>query len=136
MNKPQPVVNEVNAPFWNALSEQRIVLQTCGGCRKTVFYPRVCCPYCQSDSLEWGEVSGHGRVVSHTTIHRPHHPGFDDEVPYVFGAIELTEGALIYGQILDAPITDVSLLGQAVEPVFQPSGQGQTLLAFRLAETR
>ena len=45
----------------------------------------------------WVEVPGRGKIVSHTTIHRPHHDGFNAE-RYVFAAIEI-EGAQLYAQV-------------------------------------
>src|SRR5690606_39032310 len=100
-------VNEVNQPFFAALEQQRVLLQRCIDCDKSVFYPRVCCPYCRGADLEWVEATGRGRILTHTTIHRPHHAGFDAEVPYVFAAVDLTDGAMIYGQLIDAPLSDV-----------------------------
>ena len=104
MLKPQPRVNEGTKPFWDACNDGRLMMQRCQDpkCGKTVFYPRVCCPHCQGAALAWVEVPGRGKIVSHTTIHRPHHDGFNAEVPYVFAAIEI-EGAQLYAQVPGAP---------------------------------
>jgi uncharacterized OB-fold protein len=135
MLKPQPRVTEVNRPFWDACNEDRLTMQRCRapGCRKTVFYPRVCCPHCHGADLEWVDVGRRGRIVSHTTIHRPHHEGFRAEVPYVFAAIEI-EDAILYAQVLEAPVSGVSLVGRAVSVAFMPHGPDRRLAAFRLAE--
>lgn len=139
---PQPVVNEVTEPFWTALNEHRISVQRCqqDGCGQVFLYPRVCCPYCHGDQLEWINVTGQGTIISHTTIYRAHHPGFEGQVPYVFAAIELAEGALIYAQLPGVPASGPSLVGRSVKALFQdqggpaaaPGSPTQTLLAFQL----
>ena len=43
--------------------------QRCGGCGALLGYPRVLCPRCGSDSLEFVECSGGGVVYSATVVH-------------------------------------------------------------------
>jgi len=135
MNKPQPRVTEVNRRYWDGINAGRLVLQHClnHACRRAIFYPRVCCPYCQHAELEWRAAGGMGHVVSHSTIHRTHHDGFNDEAPYVFAAVELTEGVLVYAQVPGAPIDGESLIGHAVTADFVPHGPNRRMLVFRLA---
>jgi uncharacterized OB-fold protein len=71
--------------------------------------------------------------VTHTTVHRTHHDSFDAEAPYVFAAVRLSEGPVIYARILDAPVEGVSLLGRPVTAVFEALTPDQNILAFRLA---
>lgn len=135
MNKPQPRVTEVNRPFWEGVNAGRIVLQHCLNpeCGRVIFYPRVCCPYCHRGEMEWRQVQGEGRIVSHTTVHRVHHDGFAGEAPYVFAAVELAGGALLYGQLAGAPTEAVSLVGRAVAAEFVDHGPDRRLIRFRLA---
>jgi uncharacterized protein len=135
MQKPVPRIDAVDAPFWKACNEQRVLIQRCtaSSCRKFVYYPRVCCPHCQCGELEWTEVSGRGRIATYTIIHRPHHDGFQAEVPYVFAAVALDEGPIVYGQLAHESIDETGLLGRAVGPVFVEHTEDQKLLAFRLA---
>lgn len=137
MNKPQPRVTEVNAPFWDGVNAGRILLQHCLNphCGRVVFYPRVCCPFCHRAELQWREVAGGGRIVSHTTVHRVHHDGFAAEAPYVFVAVELDAGALLYGQLRGGPVDGTSLVGQLVTAEFVEHGPGRRLIRFRLAES-
>jgi uncharacterized OB-fold protein len=134
MLKPQPRVTEVSRPFWDGCNDGRLTMQRCRNpeCGKTVFYPRVCCPHCHGADLYWVDVGRSGRIVSHTTVHRPHHDGFAAEVPYVFAAIEIA-GAILYAQVLGAPVDGSSLIGRAVAVEFVPHGPDRRLAAFRLA---
>jgi uncharacterized OB-fold protein len=136
MNKPQPRVTELNRRYWDGINAGQLVLQYClnHACGRAIFYPRVCCPYCQHAELEWRDVTGTGRVISHSTIHRTHHDGFNDEAPYVFAAVELAEGVLVYAQLPGAPVDGTSLIGRAVRADFVAHGPNRRMLAFRLAD--
>lgn len=133
MLKPQPRVTEITKPFWDACNADRLMMQRCQDrkCGKTVFYPRVCCPHCKGETLGWVEVPGRGKIVSHTTVHRPHHDGFVGEVPYVFAAIEI-EGAVLYAQVPGAPTEGSSLIGRDVVVEFVTHGPSRRIPVFRL----
>jgi uncharacterized OB-fold protein len=133
--KPQPRVTEITRPFWEGCNARRLMMQRCQNprCGKTVFYPRVCCPYCQGADLIWVDVAGRGSIVSHTTVHRPHHDGFNAEVPYVFAAIEI-EGAQLYAQVPDAPTDGRSLVGRTVAVAFVTHGPDRLMPVFRLVD--
>jgi uncharacterized OB-fold protein len=73
-------------------------------------------------------------VISHSTIHRTHHDGFNNEAPYVFAAVELTEGVLVYAQLPGAPADGASLIGRAVSADFVQHGPNRWMLVFRLAD--
>ena len=133
--KPQPRISLLTKPFWEAVNQQeKLLIQQCESseCGKYVFYPRVCCPFCQSPKLRWVQAKGTGTVISNTTIHRAHHPGFDHECPYVFAAVQLDEGPCIYAKIIQAPI-DVSLVGKAVKVTFEAHGPAQKIPVFLLS---
>ncbi len=133
MLKPQPRVTEINRPFWEACNAGQLKMQRCAGpqCGKLVFYPRVCCPYCHGAALDWVDVANHGSIISHTTIHRPHHDGFASELPYVFAAIDI-DGAIIYAQVLDAPTDGQSLIGREADVEFVTHSPQQKMPVFRL----
>lgn len=134
--KPQPRVNELTRPFWDGANQRRLMIQRCTApdCGKAVFYPRVCCPYCKSSNLEWVQASGSGRVISHTTIHRTHHDGFNCDAPYVFAAIELAEGPCMYAQMPGAPLDGTSIMGASVRVNFVEHGPQRMMPVFQLAD--
>jgi uncharacterized OB-fold protein len=127
--KPLPRIDAVNAPFFDGCNKEKVMVQRCAApeCRRYVYYPRVCCPVCHGGELDWVEVSGRGRIMTFTVVHRPHHDGFLGETPYVFAAVEIDEGPLIYGRIEGG----APRIGDAVEPVFIQHTPEQKLLAFR-----
>jgi len=132
LSKPFPRIDETSRPFWNACNAGRLLIQCCADCRRFNYYPRVCCPSCRSGSLEWVDVPGSGQIVTHTTIHRTHHESFDAEAPYVFAAVRLNEGPVIYARITNAPAEASSFLGHPVRAVFEALTDNQKILAFQL----
>jgi uncharacterized OB-fold protein len=135
MLKPQPRISSVNRTFWEGCSRGQLLVQCCRNeaCGRKVFYPRVCCPYCRGGDLDWIESSGRGRIISHTTVHRPHHDGFLADAPYVFAAVEIEEGPCLYAQLSDAPTDNSSLIGRLVIADFVPHGPDLHIAVFRLA---
>jgi uncharacterized OB-fold protein len=133
--KPQPRVTALSRPFWDGANAGRLMLQRCLApeCGKACFYPRVCCPHCQAPELEWFEAKGTGRVISHTTVHRTHHDGFNVDAPYVFAAIAVDEGPCLYAQMPDAPSDGRSLVGATVVVGFVDHGPGRRMAVFRLS---
>jgi uncharacterized OB-fold protein len=130
--KPQPRVNDVTRPFWDGASGGTLMIQRCSTCRRAIFYPRVCCPFCKAPDPSWERASGRGRIISHTTVRRTHHDGFNEDAPYVFAAIGLDEGPCIYAQVPGAPL-EGSLVGRAVEVGFVEHGPGRKMPVFRMA---
>lgn len=99
VEKPRPIIDETNAPFFEGASRHQLVLQRCSACGLWIFFPRVACPHCLSESVHWTEASGRGELVSYCIVYRPHHPAFYDEVPIYFGAIKLAEGPTMLSEI-------------------------------------
>ncbi len=135
VRKPQLRVTETTRPFWEGANARQLVIQRCAdpSCGRAIFYPRVCCPYCHGPKLEWFRALGTGHIVSHTTIFRTHHDGFNSDVPYVFAAVELTEGPCMYAQIPGAPTDGRSLVDAPVEAEFIEHDARHKMPVFRLA---
>ena len=66
-------------------------------------------------------------------VHRPHHEGFGPEAPYVFAAVELAEGPLMYSRLAGRPPED--LIGRSVRSVFVDHGPQQKVPFFELDDT-
>src|SRR5690606_11425716 len=58
---PDPEITPVNAPYWQALDEGRLVYQCCEGCGNRWLPPRPECPRCLGDAWTWRDASGRGR---------------------------------------------------------------------------
>lgn len=132
-NKPLPLVDEDIKPFWEACRRHEFVLWRCKVCGSWYFPPSLC----RKDhnepffgNMEWARASGKGKVFTFVIAHRPYHPGFRDEVPYVFAMIELDEGPMIGSNIVGCNPYDVRI-GMPVEVVFEDATEEFTLPKFR-----
>lgn len=132
--KPLPRRTQINQPFLDACNDGRLSLQHCmnADCGKTIFYPRVCCPYCGGGELEWRDVEPSGRIVSFTLVHRPQHDVFLDNLPVPFVAVELDAGSLIYGELVNRPTDEAGLMDASVRIVFREHAAGQRLPYFEV----
>src|SRR5207302_7168705 len=101
--KAVPVVDDLTRPYWEAAGEGRLLLQRCADCGAHQFYPRPFCLACGGRRLEWVESSGRGRLYSFSVVHRTADPAFAQDVPYVFGVVELEEGPRITVDLVETP---------------------------------
>ena len=105
---PRPA-NELDEEFWQHCAERRLAFQRCDGCGRWRHPPRLACAACGSDEWHWEAATGNGRVWSWTVSHRPAHPAFADEVPYVTAIVELDEGIRIVSAVRDVAPEDLRL---------------------------
>ena len=129
--KPRPVPTPVSKPYWDALDEQRVVIQRCADCSTWVHYPRNRCTSCLSDRLEWQEVSGNGSVFTFTVTRQPTAVMFADEVPQIIAVIELDEGVHLTSTLVTSD-PELVRCGAPVIAVFDRGDDGATLLRYRL----
>ena len=128
-NKPLPEPSIDSQPYWDGLKERRLLLQTCGNCRKIRHYPRPVCDKCYSMEVDWTEASGRATVHSWTQTHHPFHAGFRGETPYILVIVDLAEGVRMQSQLLDVDIEHVHT-GMPVEVVFVDTTDDVTLPMF------
>ena len=91
VTKPVPVPDAITAPFWEAANRGVLAIQHCGACDSYIHPPAALCPDCQAPDLTFWEVSGRGRVYTHTIVRDNVTQGFAQDEPYVIGIIELAE---------------------------------------------
>ena len=84
--------------FWKKCKDHELWIQRCIGCSKPFFYPRLHCPGCLTDKVEWFQASGKGTLYSYMINYRPA-PGFEEEAPYAIAIIQLEEGPRMMGNI-------------------------------------
>lgn len=72
--------------YADGLTAGELRFQHCSECERAVFYPRVLCPFCGSESLEWRTSTGEGTVYATTVLHKR------GAAPYNVALIDLDEG--------------------------------------------
>ncbi|MDP2918874.1 MAG: Zn-ribbon domain-containing OB-fold protein [Dehalococcoidia bacterium] len=90
--KPLPQPNADDKFFWDGCKQHRLLFQKCLKCGLVRWPPSILCPDCYSHDTEVIESKGSGELYTWAVYHRPYHPGFAGELPYITAVIELTEG--------------------------------------------
>ena len=107
MDKPLPVLDDLNRPYWEAAREGRLLLQHCTNCGLFQFFPRPYCLRCSSGDLAWKGASGNGRLHTFSVVQRTADAAFADDVPYVFAVVELEEGPHMTVNVVDTPLHEL-----------------------------
>ena len=129
--KPVPEPTPESKPYWDALNEGRLVLQSCGSCGKIRHYPRPLCDACYSFDVRWIEAKGTGTVHSWTVTHHAFNPGFKAELPYVLVTVDLAEGVRMQAPLRDADASSLKA-GLPVRLLIELARDGLALPAFAL----
>lgn len=127
-NDPYAASFPENTPFWQAAAQGRLLVKACKACGKVHWYPRLVCPFCASDDLEWRPASGGATVHAFSVMRRV-------DKPYVVAYVTLDEGPTMLTNIVDCPVDSVSL-GQRVQVCFAPAPEGRAMPFFRPADAQ
>ncbi|HTO58493.1 MAG TPA: OB-fold domain-containing protein [Pseudomonadales bacterium] len=79
----------LDAPFWNGLREEKLLLQRCGGCGKWQWGAEWICHRCLSFDMRYEETRADGVIYSYERIWHPVHPALKDQGPYLVVLVEL-----------------------------------------------
>jgi len=119
--KPLPIPDGDSRIYWQGCKEEKLLIQKCGDCSKHIFYPRVVCPHCLSEQIEWVEASGKGTIYSYTIARRAGGPAFKEDVPYAVALVQLDEGVRMFANIINTDIEQISC-DMPVEVIFEERG--------------
>lgn len=131
--KPVPIVNPWARPFWDAARENKLKIQKCTDCNSHIFYPRIACPHCFSDNVEWVETSGKGKIYSYTVVENNAPSAFIGDLPYVVAVVRLEEGVQLLTNIVDCDPYEVEC-DMPVQVTFEKLNDEFTLPKFKPAE--
>lgn len=89
-------------PFYEYLREGRFTTTRCTVCGHQAFPPRVICPECLSEDLEWVDLptEGNVKVVTEEEVGVP--LGF--ETPLIHALIELEEKLTLFTRIINCEV--------------------------------
>ena len=86
------------------LQDGELGFQRCDGCGAAVFYPRVLCPVCGSDTLRWRTNSGRGVVYATTAVYRRDAEPYNNVV-----LVDLEEGFRMMSRVEGMPAEEVGI---------------------------
>ena len=134
MPKVIPVPDELSKPFWDAVNENRLVLQNCTACGVLQYPPQQTCATCRSaENLEWKEVNGRGHISSYIVIGDGRLQRRMVDQPYNLVLVTLDEDPRInfYSNLPGIPVDQVPV-GAAVEVMFEEVAPGQLIHEWQL----
>ncbi|WP_329165692.1 Zn-ribbon domain-containing OB-fold protein [Streptomyces sp. NBC_01717] len=114
--------------YAEGLAAGELRFQRCSECERAVFHPRVLCPHCGAESLEWHTSSGTGTVYASTVLHKR---GSD---PYNVALIDLDEGFRMMSRVEGVAPEDVHIGSRVGLAVI--TEDGAPLAVFRPLEVR
>lgn len=87
-------------PFYENLRQGRFTTTKCKGCGAQPWPPRVVCPECMSDNLEWVDLPTTGILDTFTVEEIGVPLGF--ETPLIHGLVKIKDGLTLFSRITDA----------------------------------
>ena len=116
--RPLPLPTEDTEAYWENCHKGRLTASKCGGCGHAFLPPARLCPKCLSGEVAMAPMSGRAKVYSFIVVHRPQHPAFFEEAPYLVAIVELEEGPRMHTRLTGVDPKDVRV-GMEVEVHFQ-----------------
>ena len=94
--------------FFKNLKEGRLTTTKCKRCAQLLWPPRIVCPNCLSDELEWVDLGTEGELYAFTEMRLGAPLGFVDDMPFCIGLVKIG-GLLITARIDDAKYEDLKI---------------------------
>jgi uncharacterized protein len=131
--RPSPDPRGAGKQYWASAHAGTLTLPRCLSCETAHWYPRLYCPNCGSDKLEWITCSGKGVIHTYTIVRQSGHKYFKSKVPYVLAMVALDEGVLMMSNIIECDV-DTVRVDARVSVVFEKLGDDVGVPLFKLAE--
>ena len=123
-------------PFYQNLREGRLTTTRCGDCGAQSFPPRVICPRCLSENLEWVDLPTTGRVLVATEEEVGVPVGF--ETPLIHAMIDLGGKLTLFARVKGCAVGElkegdhVKLTVFPVDPLPVDGKRGAVILQERV----
>jgi len=115
--RPGPPPDPELAPYFQAATEGRLVVQRCVACRHAQLYPRPHCVVCRS-AVAWEDASGFATVYSFTVVRQHYSRSFRHLLPLVVALVDLDEGPRLMTNLVGVD-PDAVAVGLRVEVWFE-----------------
>ena len=97
--------------FFKNLGEGRLTTTRCKSCESLLWPPRIVCPECLSDELDWVDLGSEGELYAFTEMRLGAPLGFVEDVPFCIGIVKIG-GLLISARIDDAKYENLNIGGK------------------------
>jgi uncharacterized OB-fold protein len=84
--------------FISYLEQGKVMATKCTKCGTSYFPPKLDCPQCLGSEAEWFEITGKGKLLTHTVVqYGP--TGFENDTPYTLAIVDFKDGLRIFGRL-------------------------------------
>ncbi len=106
-----PLEDEKNtriSSFFKNLRQGRLTTTKCKKCDKLLWPPRIVCPHCLSDQLEWIDLGSEGELYAFTEMRLGAPLGFVQDLPFCLGIVKVGD-LYLSARIDDANYGDLKI---------------------------
>lgn len=97
----QPIINELNAAFWEAARAGNLKLPHCGITNRAFWPPSPVSPYAEHAAVEWRSIAPRGTVRAFCVYRRVFLKAFEPLAPFSIALVELEGGARLQAHVSD-----------------------------------
>jgi len=108
----EPIINGLNAPFWEAAERGELLLQWCEDTRRFFWPPGPVSPYSIKSPVTWKPAPATGTLRATVIYRRSYLKELEPIMPYAVGVVELDAGPRI-----QVHVRDLDLAGQTGQRV-------------------
>ncbi|MHB1435161.1 MAG: Zn-ribbon domain-containing OB-fold protein [Thermoplasmata archaeon] len=121
------------APFYAALGEGRLTTTRCRSDGSVHWPPRVVCPSCHREELEWFDLPREGTIYAFSTVLVGAPMGMEADLPFCVGLVDLDGASLRLFTRIEGPTSPGPSIGERVR--FEPFrlSDGRMFYRFRRA---
>jgi len=87
----EDVKNTRISQFFKNLKEGHLTTTKCRKCTKLLWPPRIVCPNCLSNELEWVDLGTEGELYAFTEMKLGAPLGFVEDVPFCIGIVKISD---------------------------------------------
>ena len=123
MPKPVPQPDQMTQPFWDAVNQRRLVLQTCTACNRRQYPPEPVCAQCRSAAnLVWQPAKEpvRGTIYGYCVMYDSRLIPLHEDQPFNIAVIKLKEDPnIVFLSHLPGTPPDAVPVGGEVEIFFE-----------------
>jgi uncharacterized protein len=122
------------ARFYDRLREGRLSTTRCRADGEVHWPPRVACPRCHQEDLEWIDLPTGGVIYAFSAVLGGAPLGMEADAPYAVGLVDLNGIDLrLFGRIDGKPWTELAIGGRVVVEPYEV-GDGRVFYRFRATD--
>ena len=124
MDALAPIVNSLNAPFWEGARSGALMLPFCVATGRAFWPPSPWSPFHANGAVAWRRVEPVGTLVSRVVYRRSFHPALAPLMPYAIALVTLDAGARLQAHLARPDDPESPRAGERVALRFLPLIEG------------